>query len=293
MLARSRALGSAVETNARLQESARHAMAVIESDARMAGFWGLTNSAATITVNAALGFPPKCGGTAWLADTMMFVDGTNNSYLAVPDCGALSGGARTGTDVLIVRRASARRIAPQRPTVVVPDQDRVLVISNHASGQIFVPSDLGNAIPPGYATADVAGEPPLADTRALLVNAYYVSADSSVAKGFPALRRKTLTAGPGIGDEEIMPGVEDLQFQIGLDTTGDLSVDTYVNPGAMPGGALPLTLRIWLRLRAQDREPGYRDDQPMSYAGQIVAAPDDSFRRLLVTKTIHLRNARR
>jgi type IV pilus assembly protein PilW len=154
-----------------------------------------------------------------------------------------------------------------------------------------VPQDIGNAIPPGYATSDVVGEPPLADTRALLVHAYYISANSSIAIGFPALRRKTLVTGPDVSDEEVVAGVEDLQVQFGVDTNGDANVDTFVNPGAVPAGALPLCARVWLRVRAQDRDNAYRDDRSFTYADQAVAATGDAYRRLVVMKTIQLRNA--
>jgi len=282
----------ALETNARLQETARYAMALIESDARMAGFWGLTNRADAVTASAALGFPAKCGGQAWVTDTLRFIDGSNNGYLPAPNCAALSGGAQPGSDVLIIRRASAERIAPQNTTVAAPNRDRVLVVTNRLQGQIFVPKDIANAIPSGYATFDDPGQPPLADTRRLLVHAYYVSTGSSTAPGYPALRRKTLTAGPDVGDEEIIAGIEDLQFQVGMDTNGDSLVDTFVNPGSGPTGATPVSLRIWLRLRAPERDNAFTDDRAAAYADRSMSASHDHFRRLLYSRTLQLRNSR-
>jgi type IV pilus assembly protein PilW len=284
---------AALDANARLQETARYAMGLIEADIRMASFWGLTNRPDLITANASLTFPNKCGGAAWITDVQRFIDGTNNAYLSVTNCAAVYGGAQADSDVLVLRRASAQRIAPQAAVVTAANQDRVLIVTSRLAGQVFVPKDIGNAIPPGYATADVAGQPPLADTRRLVVNAYYVSADSSVATGYPALRRKTLVAGPTIQDDEIIPGVEDLQFQVGVDTSGDANVDAYFNPGSIPAGGTPVSVRVWLRLRAQDRDAAYLDNQPYEYADRTVSAPNDPFRRLLYAKTIHLRNARR
>jgi type IV pilus assembly protein PilW len=288
---RVRSLGSIVESDAQLQESARYALAILASDVRMAGFWGLTTDAKTVSVDPSLTFPSRCGGPSWVTGASEYVAGSNNSYLQVPDCDALAGGPASGADVLVVRRASARRLAPQRPVIAPEDQTRVLIVTSHEAGTIFVPRNLGNSIPAGFATSDPPGEPPRADTRALSVNAYYVSMNSSVGRGFPALRRKTLTAGPDIGDEEVIAGVEDLQFQLGVYGNGDSAVDQYVEPGAVPPGARPVSVRIWLRLRARDREPGFLDDQEASYADRRIAAPNDSFRRLLVTETIRIRNA--
>jgi type IV pilus assembly protein PilW len=289
--AKARDAHAVLEASARLQETARYAMALIEADVRMAGFWGLTSRAESINASASIGFPAKCGGAAWVTDTLQFIDGSNNAWLPAPNCTALSGGAQLGADVLVVRRASAERIAPQSATVAAPNRDRVLVVTDRMQGQVFVPQDHSNVIPPGYATFDDPGQAPLADTRELLVHAYYVSANSSVATGYPALRRKTLVAGPDIGDEEIIAGVEDLQFQVGVDTDADWQADAFVNPGAVPATAKPVSVRIWLRLRAQERDNAFTDDRATTYADRTVDASGDHFRRLLVTKTLQLRNS--
>lgn len=277
------------ESTARLQENARYALAVIEADVRMAGYWGLHDRADWLAVNAASAFPAACGA-GWTTDAAHYVAGDNGAY-ALP-CPASGGGARAGSDVLVVRRASAQRIAPQSGTVGVANRDRVLLVSSRAGGELFVPHDLGNHIPPGYATSDPAGEPPLADTRAMQVDAYYVSRNSSVARGYPALRRKTLNTGPAIGEEEVLPGVEDLQFQIGVDVDDDGDADAYVDPSAAPAGR-PVSIVLWLRLRALETEAGYRDSHDYAYADVTLPSPGDAHRRLLVTRTIYLRNSQR
>jgi prepilin-type N-terminal cleavage/methylation domain-containing protein len=283
---------ASLDTSARLQEIARYAMAVIEPDVRMAGYWGLTNRAGSVTAHPSLAFPAKCGGTAWITATRRYVDGSNNAYLAAANCTALYGGAEPGADVLVVRRASAQRIAPQRPVIAATDRDRVLVVTSHSGGEIFLPMSIGNGIPAGYATTDVAGETPRADTRALLVNAYYVSAGSSMSRDHPALRRKTLAAGPDIADEEVIAGIEDLQFQLGLDTDGDSDADRFVNPGSVPDGALPVSVRVWLRVRAEARDASVGSQELPSYADRPASVATDAHLRLLVSKTLQIRNAR-
>ena len=287
---KARDVRAALDTSARLQEIARYALATIEADVRMAGFWGLTNRSEAITANALLTFPAKCGGTAWVTQSLRHVDGTNNAYLALPNCAAGSGGAEPGTDVLVLRRASAVRISPQQPVVNAADRDRVLIITSHSDGQIFVPADIANQIPAGYATSDVAGQPPQADTRALLVNAYYVSTGSSLSPDYPALRRKTLVAGPNISDQEVIAGVEDLQFQVGLDTDGDLNADLFENPGVFPPGARPVSVHICLRVRAEARDPTLGTQAIEACADRTSSIATDSHRRLPVSRTIRIRN---
>lgn len=278
------------ETLARVQENARYAMGLIEADVRMANFWGLHNQSDFITTSMLSMFPLNCG-VDWATDTASFVTGENNAY-SLP-CAASGGGAQADGDVLIVRRASARRISPQSGTVTALNRDRVLIVSNQLAGEIFVPKDISDSIPAGYATSDPASAPPLADTRELLVNAYYVSRNSSVATGYPALRRKRLSAGPSIIDEELLPGVEDLQFQVGVDVDDDANVDLFVNPGAMPAGGTPVSVRLWLRVRAQDRVKGYADTRAYAYADRSWPAANDGFHRAVIHKTLHLRNVSR
>ena len=278
------------DTLARLQENARYAMGLIEADVRMANFWGLHNQADLIATNAASAFPANCG-TGWVTDVANFVTGENNAYSA--SCAASGGGALPNTDLLIVRRASAQRISPQSGIVAAVNRNRVLVVTNPLAGEIFVPKDIGNGIPTGYATSDPVGAPPLADTREMLVNAYYVSRNSSVASGYPALRRKRLSAGPSITDEELLPGVEDLQFQIGIDMDGDANVDKFVNPGAVPVGGAPVSVRLWLRVRAQDRDNGFMNTLAYAYADRNWPAANDGYRRSVIQKTLQLRNVSR
>jgi hypothetical protein len=277
----------ATEVASRLQENARYALGIVEADVRMANYWGLHNRPDLITLNAAGGFPVSCGAS-WVTDVAHYVAGYNNGYGAT--CAASGGGAHAGSDVLIVRRAGAQRLTPQSATIATAKRTQVLVVTSRTAGEIFVPSFTANALPAGYATTDLAGQPPMADTRQLVVNAYYVSRNSSVANGYPALRRKTLIAGPSIGEEEVLPGIEDLQAEIGVDTNGDASADLFVDPAAVPAGGTPVCVRVWLRLRAQEAEPTFDDRTTYAYADQSFT-PADHYRRLLVTRTIQLRNA--
>jgi type IV pilus assembly protein PilW len=264
-------------------------MSLVEADVRMANFWGLHNQPELNTINSLSTFPVNCGAD-WATDTAGFIAGENNAY-SLP-CAASGGGAQPSSDVLIVRRASAQRISPQSATVAVTNRDRALIVSNPLAGEIFVPKDIGGSIPSGYATSDPANAPPLADTRVLLVNAYYVSRNSSVGTGYPALRRKRLSAGPSITDEELLPGVEDLQFEIGVDTTGDSNVDVFVNPGAVPAGGSPVSVSLWLLVRAQEPDTQFSETSADSYADRNWPVSNDGYRRLLIHKTLQLRNAR-
>ena len=142
------------------------------------------------------------------------------------------------------------------------------------------------------------------ETHNLLVNSYYVSADSDLIPGVPTLRRKSLVskAGvPDIEDEEVAPGVENIQVQLGVDVDDDNTVDRYVNPGDpifIPGDpafiplARVMTARVWIVVRGINAEIGIQDTINYQPGDVILGVYGDNFRRMQVSKTILLRNAR-
>ena len=74
---------------------------------------------------------------------------------------------------------------------------------------------------------------------------------------------------------------------------------SILDPDApVPAGDAVIAARIWLLVRAEQTETGFTGDRVCEYADRTVAAgaayaPADGFRRLLVAKTIALRNTRR
>jgi type IV pilus assembly protein PilW len=138
----------------------------------------------------------------------------------------------------------------------------------------------------------------------LTVNSYYVAQSSELIPGVPTLRRKSLAVAggaPAIVDQEIAPGIENLQLQFGVDVNQDNSVDRYVNPGdgiLTPGSgtfipaARVMTARVWLVVRSVEQEPGIIDDRTYQPGNAPAFVPADNFRRMQVSKTVLLRNAR-
>ena len=289
------------ESTARLQEQARLALAFLEDDLRMAGHYGLSTRASDM-VNRASSSQPVPPGLAvrndcarnWAIDLDARVAGTNNGFgwtgcapyeLAQPDA-----------DTLVVRRTS------QVPTP--PDSLRPGTLYTRTAR--FGPGALfeGPAPPP---------EPPESQSRSfqLLSRGYYVSQGSSLDtpdNPVPSLRMKTLAGsslGPRIVDQEVVPGIEDLQVQFGVDTdrvgeAGLGSVNRYVNPGdplldpddpAFLPQARVLAVRVWLRVRTERPEQGFTDTREYAYADRDQTAPNDGYRRTVVTRTIQLRNA--
>jgi type IV pilus assembly protein PilW len=297
------------EAAARLQETARYAMSTIEADLRMANYWGLMSRADLIengpaldlanlpAVDPAYSLPAELTGYAgtinqcgdmWAVKLPAYVEATDSYTLG---CTAFGAGAVANSDTLTIRRASTQAIATGSPLTASAGQ--IKLQTSRVQGSLFASATL----PAGYL-------PPLSETRALVVNGYYVSQDTgedAVERvGTPSLRRKQLDVSggaPAIVDLQVVPGVEDLQVELGADFNNDQNADYYVPPDtAIPAGDQIVAVRVWLMVRAEQQETGYTDTNTYTYASRVgpdAYAPADSFRRLLVTKTIALRNTRR
>jgi type IV pilus assembly protein PilW len=275
------------ETAARLQETARYALSVLEPDIRMSNYWGLVKGAHVIgnqdTVN--VGGASSCGAD-YARSLIANLEGSNNAYGFT--CTATTGGAVASADTLTVRRAST--------TTAAAGSGRLQICSTRMMGMLVTDSTACTAVPDGQ-------------INDLMVHGYYVAKAAVATPTVPALRRWTLISGPAFRDDEIIPGVEDLQVQFGIDPTGTRGIASrYVNPGAVPTDAQIVSVRLWVLVRSEQAEVGFTDDRIYEYgdrdqdngitadlsattAATAAYQPNDNFRRLLVSRTIQIRNA--
>jgi type IV pilus assembly protein PilW len=286
---------------ARLQETARYAMGTLEADLRMANYWGLMSRAdliengptmdpanpanvnPTYTLPAGLtGYAATIGqcGAMWAVKLPAYVEASNAYTFG---CGAQPAAAVAGSDTLTIRRVSTNAIAAG---ALAASAGQIKIQTSRVQGTLFA----NGTVPAGYL-------PPLSETRAVIVNGYYVDQDSDERAGTPSLRRKQLDVlggAPAITDLQIVPGVEDLQVELGGDFNGDQNADYFVPPNtAIPAGDQIVAVRIWLMVRAEQQETGFTDSRSYTYGSRVAIVPGDSFRRVLVSKTIALRNTRR
>ncbi len=293
------------ESIARVQETAQFAMDTIEADLRMASNWGRNSRGLAVEGRSIIGdanpngLPQPADNCAvdWVLNLALPIDGTNNGYgLAC----AAEGGNQANSDVVTIRRASVAHVDPTL--------GRLQIQSTRIQAEIFADGVVPAAFPIANAAgaADDPTDPAFdSETHNLIVTSYYVSPTSTLINGVPTLRRHRLigggVAGPTIVDEEVAPGIENLQIQFGIDVDQDNTVDRYVNPGdaiynpnavGYVPGARVMTARIWMIVRGVNIEPGVRDDRDYEPGDVDLGVPNDSFRRMQVSKTILLRNAR-
>ena len=302
------------ESSARLQETARFVISVIEPELQLAGLFGFSNNPAGVRYSLPGGDKfasdmrigkPSVGppavldscGVNYVLDVTRTVQADNGNWSMA--CGASGGGKLPNTDVLMIRRSGTERVPASASKFqlyssrMVPFDQR-LFISGTAPGPL---------------------KDDLSEVRDLVFEAYYISRNSDARAGLPALRIKQLAsdgASPTWLDQEVIRGVEDIQVEFGVDpgqdTNGDGVPDDASNDGIAdlvngdsklyvpPDNAYArsgqiVSVRFWVRVRAEEPEQGFRDTRTYSYAG-INFTPNDQYRRVLMSRTVFLRNSR-
>lgn len=269
---------------ARAEEAARTALELLASEAAVAGHYGLAMAGMPIAGATPAGSAEPAGlavGGRCIASLALDLDtpvtAADSGYAldAARALGCAAGpDGRTvaGADTLTLRRAGTI------PAAAAPG--RLQLESGVSGGRLLADGS-------GHSGADRW----LADVE---VGVFYVSADSSLGRGRPSLRRKRLVGGaaPAMQDEELVPGIADLQVELGIDAVndGDRAIEAWVAPGARPAGTDLRALRLWVL--AESDEP---DGRPVAataleYANRRYEPPRDRRRRVLRTTTVWLRN---
>jgi hypothetical protein len=261
---------------------------VLVPDIEHAGFYGFNHEHAVRLVGT---LPPGANacGTDFAVSLSVPAQGSDNDFRLgadARDCAptASAGGARAGTDTLTLRHASSSPVAPRAGRLQIYSQS----LSVAAPQLLFGDGRAPGPVDPDHVVHD------------LEVRTYYIANDSVQRPGWPALRVKALTESRGAAqfrDEEILPRVEDLQVEMGVATVatdGILRV-TYVSPDSPRAREESVVaIRLWLRIRADATEPGFSDSRGLTYANVTFApsATDAKQRRLLIERTVALRNAK-
>jgi type IV pilus assembly protein PilW len=307
------------ENQARLQETARYALSVLEPDIQLASLYGYSNNPWGIKMIDKDGntIPAKLmqSGQAALNGVSAIYDacGTNAVTNVVwpieaedgewtKGCAPKGNGQIPGTDTLTVRHSG---------TAKVPGVDgRMQVYSNRLA------LDDSRIIFNGEAPTPHALEDDISEIRDYFMRQYYVAQDSEGRPNLPALRLKQISFDeedetPEWDDQEVVRGVEDVQIELGVDpgdpdlngvirkTPEGVAQDTNGNVGrwVTPGdeilkSAQVVAVRIWIRVRAEEAEQGFLDQRVYNYASVKDFVPGDAFRRAVVSRTIFLRNTR-
>ena len=281
LLAATRSTWTVGQAQAELQETARAALDLVAADLRLAGHLGLAPPGTPVEGAQPLGMPEpaalavggRCGLSLAhdLARPVAAADGRYGaSQTTTLGCAAgPSGRVVPGADTLVLRHAGGDTTSASAGRLQLESTRRAARLLADGERRLGAASRIS----------------------ALQASVYYVSADSTGAASLPSLRRKRLVGGsrPAFEDEELLPGVADLQVEFGI-AAGAGPAERYVDPADLPAGTPVRSVRLWMLVRG-DRPEAREIDQPaLAYADRAWPAERSHLRRLLATRSVALRN---
>lgn len=280
------------EDLARLQEDGRYALEELSRDVGAAGFFAeLVDPSAVEGMTVELEAAPDCGipavpGEAWiytvnspgvglLGNAMVLVDNATGAAAAAQFPCIDGSTVVPGSDVIAVKRVAGA------PTTA-PAADRVYIRENGTRGIIYrIPGNIAPAFPPPF--RDWEYQPRI----------YYLrNFAQTPGDGIPTLCRKVLVPGapPTVGDECLAYGVESVQLEFGVDTTGNGSPNAYVaNPTAAQLQQLS-SARIMVLVRSVRRDATYTNPKTYQLSNEPAFTPNDNFYRRVFSATVMVRN---
>ena len=122
---------------------------------------------------------------------------------------------------------------------------------------------------------------------------YYIAPSGSAAvQGGavgPALWRIVSSSNNAVA-EELIPGVERMELQYGVDTDGDAIVNEYDDADAVTNWSNVVSVRVAILVRSTQANSLEADQKKYTLLNQVVPAFGDHYQRSVYTTTITLRN---
>jgi type IV pilus assembly protein PilW len=304
-----------IDKSSRQIESGRFAMQVLSDDIRHAGYYGPLINAPTNT-GGLTALPDPCSSSLAVVQNSAFLP--LQGYAGAASAGALglncissAAGYKANTSVLVVRRIdtsiATAATAPTTghfniqasgcagdPAAYVLDKDATGPFTLHSNGA------------PGC--TPITSAPP-ATLAPYYVRIYFISTCSNTdcsasgADSVPTLKRIDIfpdTVSPSLAITPIVDGVENLQFDYGIDTTaapGDGVPDVYTNttghaattPQNITEWQNVMTVRVYLLARNLEASSGFTD-QKTYQLGPVSYNSTDAYRRHAYNELVRLYN---
>ena len=275
-----------------LIENGRHAIRVLKDDLEHAGYYGLftptNNNVLSQVLTEPCNITPSNLEKSFLLPAVGYTS-TPGSCVS-PD---------SGTQVLVIRRADVVEKAPEAGKVFIQTSPGKYVIGDSASPASLAPS--------GTTSFSLQNAGGIAPSRLFHLAVYYIS------KG--TLMRRVTTNGNPVS-QPIVDGIEDIQYQFGLDcgaTPGianDGAPDTFLSTNTMEGLAnqkiqCPVNLepawehvvavRVNILARSQEKNGNYIDNKsydlnPDDGTEGEIGPKNDNYHRRVFSQVVRLIN---
>jgi type IV pilus assembly protein PilW len=287
-------------------ENGRYAMELLREDIQLAGFYGEIDMASLPAVPASL--PDPCS-TTLLERTLggdagilrFHVQGVNNynPAAAPPDnlsCLTGANAVKPGTDVLVVRRVKTCTAGSvgcdpiidgkpylQASFCAAPTTPPTSPVRTHTLMLRPSPSEFVHLL------RDCTTASPL---RPYVIYVYFVGRSDNV------LKRAEFT-GTAMGNvTSLVDGIENLQVDYGVDTSGDGNPDSFeASPAAVTAWSNAVTVRINLLARNPEASPDYKGsalEAAKTYnlgpSAGAVGPFSDGFRRHVYSSVVRIQN---
>ena len=291
-------------------ENGRYASSLIAEEIRHAGFYGEVKNVVNLPVappppSSAIPIPttsaqidPCATDIATVKGALpipiWYVDAPGTPPTCVPD-------AVSGTDIIVIRRAN---------TTTIPAASAV------AGGYYTQTTNCATLTPvfqvaqSGFTLTDANCGATVMPIRQYHVYIYYI-APCSVASGsngacaagdvaIPTLKRVELTSPSKMSNPvPLVEGIENIQYEYGMDTNGDGNPDIYTAAPALPDPVTQLpqivTVRIHILARNTDTTPGFADTKTYNFGTNAdgtanTVTPGGGFQRHLYTELVRATN---
>jgi type IV pilus assembly protein PilW len=282
---------SEAEQQARMADNGRFALQLLDAELRLAGFFGEA-TASTVDPDGSLGaVTGDCTAPAQAYDVDNYVSVVRASAAGVA-VGCVTD-AVASSDVIVLKSvrpfplSDGVRDDPSDDdgTIDAPNGlsgQLTYVISNPLKGVLFDGADTPPSITEG-------GTVPRGTAWEYRYQVFYARAGNP-----PQFARKTLLwngAGMGVTTENLADGIEQIRVRIGLDSNADGEADRFVTADtAGIDWSTVSALELNVLVRGVDIDTAYTDTRTYDLAGLSVT-PGDRYRRLLLNKTVTLRNS--
>jgi len=291
---------SETERVSRQIENGRYASSLLAEEIRHAGFYGEVGNVMSLPPTSAIALPgampdpcePAIASVR--AALPIAVQGVDSPDALTTKCQAALANYLSGTDVIVIRRASTIPVGPASAGPAAGDGYYTQVAYCETADPMFKVAQTAFNLKAKDCTTDNP-------VRQLHVYVYYIASCSINcgvgAPSIPTLKRAELSAGGTFTVTPLVEGIENMQFEYGIDTNGDGNPDVYkALPASVTEWSQVVTVSVNLLARNIDKTPGYVDNKTY-YLGKdrlgadnIPAATNDSYRRHNYRELVRVQN---
>ena len=279
------------ENVGRMHDDARYALREIAFDLSMAGHFADLHIPIGVQHDGGLVIGTDCGPAGevnWMYRTteagtgnslsLLAIDNATNATVTAAHSCFIGGELQDGTDVVAIKR-----VAGAEATALAADS--AYLRTNGTVGVLF--SGTAPAAPP------VPVAPPRADWE-FRPSIYYIRQFANApGDNIPTLCRKALRgAGPSMITECLATGIEDLQIEYGIDTTGNGQPNVYLSNPTVTQIQGVVAARIFLIGRTTDIDPRYVNTKTYSISNSPNFVPNDNFHRRVFSTSVSIQNIR-